>query len=138
MAIVRILPLLLITVFIFAACSSPGTGDAAGLCEDCTPTALAVPESGPALTEASVKLEIVSQLFEEASRSVHVFGLNVEQGEEFVPSGRDRLPIPPDSSGWRAEYEGDGIWIVDTGMLIYRFDEADVTFEVIWDYTGRE
>lgn len=80
--------------------------------------------------------EIASQLFASESRPVHIFGLNVEEGEEFVPSGRDVLPLPPNTSTWSAEFEGAGVWIVDTGALIYRFEEADMSFAVIYEYAG--
>ncbi len=103
-----------------------------------TPTALVPPTPLVSLlwTGEGVIDEIAAQLFDEASRPVHIFGLNVEDGEEFVPSGRDVLPIPPNTFGWRAEFEGDGVWIVDTGELIYRFTEADTRFDVIHVYAG--
>lgn len=87
-------------------------------------------------TAESVIEEIADQLFQEAARPAHIFGLNVEEGEEFVPSGRDVLPPPPSTEGWRAEFEGDGVWIVDTGELIYRFFESDARFDVIHVYAN--
>lgn len=123
---------------VIVGCSSPDAGEDKALCDGCTPTAdsgslIAIVWSGD-----SVKQEIADQLFAQALRAVHVFGLNVEEGEEFVHSGRDLLPVPLDTSRWRAEYEGDRIWIVDTAELIYRFDEAGAMFDVIWEHSLRE
>ncbi len=126
--------LLLLSVALFAlaaACTNGGDGE--------TPTPDAEPTPSPTAfstlySAQGVIAEIADQLFASETRPVHIFGLNVEDGEEFVFSGRDRLPRPPDTDGWTAEFEGAGVWIVDTGSLIYRFEEGDMSFDVIYEY----
>lgn len=137
----RLVFLLVVALTAVAVACRPGSGGTTAETVSASPESSApgteLPLTPPSLWSPDAVIdEIALQLFKQASRPVHIFGLNVEEGEEFVPSGRDVLPLPPNTLGWAAEFEGDGVWIVDTGELIYRFAEADAGFSVIYEYAG--